>query len=93
MAGFRDYVSNYGQQMFNQQQMARPAASGFNPYAAGQKHYGGGRSFPTSGSVNKLGYAERDNQHAARRNAMLQRLQSEQSGAQMDPSVLRPKGY
>jgi len=92
MAGFRDYVAQYGQQ-FMPQQMARPAASGFNPYAAGNKHYGGGRSFPTSGSVNKLGYAERDNKAAARRNAMLQRLQAEQAGAHMDPSVLRPKGY
>lgn len=87
MPSFRDSIADYGQQL------ARPAASGFNPYAAGDKHYGAGRSFPTSGSVNKLGYAQRDNQAAARRNAMLQRLQSMQGGSHMDPSVLRPRGY
>lgn len=87
MATFRDSIANYGQQL------ARPAASGFNPYAAGNKHYGAGRSFPTSGSVNKLGYAQRDNQAAARRNAMLQQLQNTQAGNYMDPSVLRPRGY
>jgi len=74
-------------------QQAEPSATGFNPYSAGIKHYGGGRNFPTSGTVNKQGYAERDNQARARRNAMLQRLQQEQAGNYMDPNVLRPKGY
>lgn len=69
------------------------AGGGYEPYAAGQKHYGGGRNFPTSGSVNHQGYAERDNKAAARRNAMLARLQNIQAGNYLDPSVLRPKAY
>ena len=47
----------------------------FNQYAAGNKTYGMGRSNPTMGPVDKLGYAERDRQAVARRNALLQRLQ------------------
>lgn len=54
--------------------------SGFNPYAAGDKIYGYGRSNPTSGPVDRLGYRERDNKHAARRNAILRRLQANAKG-------------
>lgn len=32
----------------------------FNRYAAGAKIYGGGRSNPTSGPVDPMGYKERD---------------------------------
>lgn len=40
--------------------------SGFNPYAAGRKHYGGGRSFPNQGKTsNKAGYGKRDAKLAA----------------------------
>lgn len=48
----------------------RPTVSQFNPYAAGAKHYGGGRSAPNVGkTANKLGYALRD----AKRNAITKR--------------------
>lgn len=48
---------------------------GFNPYAAGKKHYGAGRPMPTTGKiVNKYGYAERDAKAKARREALLRRM-------------------
>jgi hypothetical protein len=52
------------------------AGGGFNPFSAGRKMYGSGRDFPTSGKVDKLGYAERDAQTRARRGAILRRMQS-----------------
>jgi hypothetical protein len=63
----------------------------FNPYAAGNKVYGGGRSFPTSGAVDKLGYRERDLATRARRNALLRRLQAMQAGKYMSADYLRAK--
>lgn len=40
---------------------ARPAIPQFNAYAAGAKHYGGGRAAPNVGkTANKTGYAMRD---------------------------------
>ncbi len=59
------------------------------PYAAGNKIYGGGRSFPTMGPVDRLGYAERDAAAKARRNAMLRRMQASNSGNYMQPDALR----
>lgn len=56
----------------------------FNPYAAGIKHYGSGRSFPTMGMVDKLGYRERDLQ-----SAVLRRLKAMQKGNYMNPDALR----
>lgn len=56
------------------------STSAYNPYAVGNKVYGGGRSFPTSGSVDKLGYKERDRVSAARRNAMVRRLKAKSKG-------------
>ena len=51
------------------------AGGGFNPYAAGKKHYGAGRPMPTVGRVkDKVGYGVRDGKAAARREAMLRRL-------------------
>jgi hypothetical protein len=61
----------------------------FNPYAAGAKVYGAGRSNPTSGPVDKLGYKERDLATAARRNAILRRLKAMQAGKFMTPDYLR----
>lgn len=61
----------------------------YNPYAAGKKIYGGGRSNPTSGPVDKLGYRERDLATQARRNAILRRLQAMQSGRYMSANYLR----
>lgn len=50
--------------------MAR-GGGGFNAMAAGRKQYGTGRSAPTSGAVDKQGYAERDRRLAARNRALL----------------------
>jgi hypothetical protein len=52
----------------------------FNSYAAGNKVYGGGRSAPNIGPVDKLGYRERDLKAKAKRNAMLRRLKAGNSG-------------
>lgn len=60
----------------------------FNSYAAGNKTYGFGRSNPTDGPVDKLGYRERDAKHAARRNAILRRLKATQSGNYNSPDFL-----
>lgn len=54
--------------------------SGINPYSVGNKIYGGGRSNPTSGPVDKTGYRERDAKSAARRSAILRRMKSNQKG-------------
>lgn len=50
------------------------------PYSVGNKIYGGGRSFPTMGPVDKLGYAERDAKMRARRSALLRQMQSNLKG-------------
>jgi hypothetical protein len=56
-------------------QGAPRGGGGFNPYAAGKKHYGAGRSMPTSGKIaNKYGYAERDAKAKARREALQRRM-------------------
>jgi len=64
---------------------------GFNPYAAGAKAYGSGRSFPTIGPVDPLGYRERDLSRKARMSAILQRLKAMQSGNYMSSSYLGGK--
>jgi len=63
--------------------------SGFNPYAVGDKIYGSGRFFPTAGPVDKLGYAERDAKHSARRQALLNRLKARQNGKYASANSLR----
>lgn len=66
-----------------------PGFSGFNPYAAGAKRYGGGRSMPNIGPVsNKLGYAIRDNQGMARKKAIMRRLKGQMSGNPMSPNIV-----
>lgn len=60
----------------------------FNSYAAGNKTYGFGRSNPTMGPVDKLGYKERDAKHSARRNAILRRLKANQKGNFNSPDSL-----
>jgi len=60
----------------------------FNAYAAGNKIYGGGRSFPNMGAVDKLGYRERDAATKLKRNAMLRRLKATNSKQYMNPSYL-----
>lgn len=81
--------TSYGQTLG----MPQPVnGGGFQPYAAGDKHYGGGRNFPTSGMVDRLGYAERDGMAKARRNAILRRLQSRQGGNNFSADAMRPIG-
>lgn len=46
----------------------------FLPFAAGNRHYGTGRSAPNIGkTANKAGYGERDAKAAARRAALFRR--------------------
>lgn len=63
--------------------------SSMNPYSAGNKIYGGGRSFPTSGPVDKMGYAERDRVSAARRSAIVRRLKANSKGDYASADSLR----
>lgn len=67
-------------------------AYSFNPYSVGDKIYGGGRSFPTSGPVDLSGYRERDLQTKARRAALLRRMQAQQAGNYMSADYLRSGG-
>lgn len=61
----------------------------FNPYSAGEKRYGSGRTSPNIGPVDKLGYRERDAKAGVSRNAMLRRLKARQQNRYMDPDSLR----
>jgi hypothetical protein len=55
--------------------------NGYNPYAAGNKVYGGGRSAPNVGPTNsKEGYLDRDARGKMRRNALLRRMKASQKG-------------
>lgn len=59
------------------------------PYLVGNKVYGGGRSFPTMGPVDKLGYMERDAKAAARRAVMLRQMKADLKGDFQSPDALR----
>lgn len=59
------------------------------PYSVGNRIYGGGRSSPNIGPVDRMGYAERDATAAARRNAILRRMQSLQGGKFASADALR----
>lgn len=64
---------------------------GINPYAAGKKHYGAGRPMPNIGPVSdKLGYAIRDNETAAKKSAIRRRLAVQPQG---DPNNIDYLGY
>lgn len=78
MDTFQEFLQNYG--------FKKPDA--YTPYAAGYKMYGGGRSNPTSGPVDKAGYMERERLNRAKRNAALARLKAEQSGNYNSPAFL-----
>jgi len=61
--------------MRSQFSSAPKAGGGFNPYAAGKKHYGSGRPMPTVGRVSdRAGYKKRDVKAAARRDALMRRI-------------------
>lgn len=63
--------------------------NGVAPYAVGNKIYGGGRSFPTMGPVDRLGYRERDAKSKARKFAILRRMKAHANGKDASPDVLR----
>lgn len=59
------------------------------PYLVGNKVYGAGRSFPTMGPVDKLGYKERDAKATARRGALLRQMKANAKGNYMSADSLR----
>lgn len=61
----------------------------FNQYAAGRKQYGGGRSAPNIGAVDKMGYRERDRKARVKNSAIQRRLKTMQAGNYNNPAVLR----
>lgn len=63
-----------------------------NPYAAGEKVYGLGRTMPTMGPVDPLGYRERDLATQTRRNALLRLLKANAKKNYMNSDWLRNKG-
>lgn len=65
------------------------STSSYNPYAVGEKIYGGGRSFPTAGMVDKQGYRERDAVSQARKDAILRRMQANNTGKYASADSLR----
>lgn len=65
---------------------------GYNSYAVGRKHYGAGRSMPTSGRVDPMGYRERDAVAKARRDAMLKRLRANMAKNYGSPAYLKDLG-
>jgi hypothetical protein len=65
---------------------------GYNKYGSGSKHYGGGRSMPTIGPVDPIGYKERDAKEKARRNAMLKRIRAGFDKNYGSPAWLRDLG-
>jgi hypothetical protein len=58
-------------------------------YLVGSKVYGSGRSNPTMGPVDKLGYIERDAKLKARRNAMLRQMKANSAKNYMSADSLR----
>lgn len=69
-----------------------PGFKGFNPYSAGSKTYGGGRSMPNIGLMGgqgQAGYNKRDNEAKARKSAILRRLKGQQSGNPMSPNIMK----
>lgn len=68
------------------------AYQGFNPFGAGNKIYGSGRSAPNIGPTGRPdSYRERDNVGRQKRNAMLRRLKARQRGKYMSSDSLTPR--
>lgn len=80
---FRSYILNYGVTGYGKRK-----ADAYTPYAAGYKMYGGGRSNPTNGPVDKSGYREREMLNRAKRDALLRRMKAAQSGNYMSSAYL-----
>lgn len=66
-----------------------PNTGQYNPFGAGKKVYGSGRYNPTSGPVDKAGYADRDRKRKVKLNALGARTKANQKGAFASSSVLR----
>ena len=64
-------------------------AQSIAPYAVGNKVYGGGRSFPTMGPVDKSGYKERDAKAKARREALERRIKARGNKNYASPDAAR----
>lgn len=67
-----------------------PGRGSFNPYAAGNKTYGGGRRMPNIGPVSgmgMMGYNQRDNEAQAKKSAILRRLKGQATGNPMNRNV------
>lgn len=64
-------------------------SSGMNPYAVGNKVYGGGRSMPSIGPNDPRGYRERDARYKARREAIERRIKARKQGRTMSSDNLR----
>lgn len=65
--------------------------TGFQKYGVGNKSYGGGRPMPNIGPVGGqglMGYANRDQQAKARKDAIMRRLKAQQSGNVMNSNIL-----
>lgn len=66
----------------------RGKAYDYQSYGVGNKVYGAGRSNPTSGPNDPLGYRERDATNRLKRNAMLRRMKAGQKKQYMSPDYL-----
>lgn len=80
---------------FGNKRLPDPAPVGFglNPYAAGKKHYNGGRSMPNIGPVGDLlGYKTRDLKRSARQNAIARLMKSQDKGNPMNFNYLNYLG-
>ena len=69
----------------------------FQPYGAGPKRYGGGRSAPNVGPVTNIdGYRERELRNKVYKKRMMGKLKKRQQGREADPAVLanqQPESY
>lgn len=86
-------VDLYGNQRVPNPPPVPNGTSGLSSYAVGSKRYGAGRSMPNLGPVSGTGmggYAQRDNEAQARKNAILRRLQGQGTG---NPSNLGIQRY
>lgn len=64
----------------------------YSPYAGGNKVYGVGSPAPNIGPSDPSGYQIRDQKATYMRNALLQRMQSQQAGNYASPQAQRPIG-
>lgn len=64
-------------------------SGGMNPYAVGNKVYGGSRSMPSIGPNDPTGYRERDQRYKARREAIERRLKARKNGKPFSADAMR----